>query len=99
MKTPILTNAQEMARQNPETFTIPDTQNLTVGCYVKVCVQFEDQGNLCQGERFWVKLTAVKGDILEGVIINKLIAPHLHGLNEGDEIKFHVINIYAIPAN
>ena len=98
LKTPILTNAQEMARSHPETFDAPVNPSLEPGDHVKVCVQFEQQSSLCQGERFWVELTAVKGDILEGVIVNKLIASDLHGLSEGDAIRFHAINVYSISA-
>lgn len=99
MKTPILTNAQEMARQNPETFSAPDTfdlHTLEPGDMVKVCVQFQRQSDLCQGERFWVELAFVRGDILGGVIVNKLIHSDLHGLQELDKIKFHVTNVYSV---
>jgi hypothetical protein len=76
-----------MARQNPKTFTVPDTDDIKPGDSVKVC---DD------GERFWVTVTWRKGEILRGTIDNKLIGGQPY--DYGDLIEFATVNVYqSIP--
>ena len=87
MKTPLLVNAQEMARQHPETFLVPSDTALATLCkcdLVKVC---------SNDDRFWVEIESRDGDVFVGRIDNELITT---GLRRDDRITFHRDNIYQV---
>lgn len=85
-----LVNAQEMAKQYPDSFTSPDQEELSkvsVGDSVKVCVNNE--------ERLWVEVTAVNGDgKFKGNIDNCPVVVDF--LSLGDPLSFKAENIYEI---
>lgn len=83
-------NAQKMKEKYPATFSAPTKEELdsqVIGNYVKVCHN---------DERFWVTITAIKGDTITGIVNNNLIRPQPFKL--GDTIKFkkhHIFSIYS----
>lgn len=80
---PVLINAEAMAREHPGTFQIPDSRgSLVVGDYVKIA---------CEGERFWCVIDEVKDGIYSGEVRNAVFTP---GLSLGSKIKFAPANIY-----
>ena len=83
--TPVLVNAEQMARHHPLTFHRPNTDKIKVGDVVKVC---DDQ------ERFWVQVTERWCNILHGRIDNELIGGQIY--NYGDIIEFCTANVYEI---
>jgi len=81
-------NAQALSKKHPETFYAPSQEELnaiTSGKYVKVCAA---------NERFWVKVTKVKGYRITGTIDNELIGSL--PVNYGDSITFSRYNVYDI---
>lgn len=89
MKTPILINAAEMARQHPTTFQRPSARQirrLHPGDLVKVNAS---------GERFWCEIQTRNGDHFVGRVDNELIGTARHGLGPGDLFEFHADNIYS----
>jgi len=83
-----LVNAQEMAREHPNTFRVPSEEEvldfIEAGDYVKLCVD---------EEKFWVKVTQVSVDNLKGTVDSQLInTPR----DVGDEIEFHKDNIFEV---
>ena len=89
-KTPYI-NAQEMASHNPDTFAVPPLEDLRVmletGCFVKVSTG---------GERFWVELTSIDGDVLYGRLDNDLTRTGTHGLECDDLVGFRMENVYVM---
>ena len=86
-----LVNAQDMARQNPETFEAPWLDVLknvvSPGMHVKVCGL---------GERFWVEVVLVSDDktMIIGSVANNLLAA---ALKFGDLIALSFEHIYTYP--
>ena len=85
-------DAQEMHRNNPDTFWAPDEvtlKSIEPGHTVKVCANNE--------ERFWVRVTKVnsKGHII-GEVDNDLVCTDIHGLSLHDTVKFETKHIYQI---
>jgi len=81
-------DAQQMHRENPRTFGVPEPDELRsvkAGSVVKVCHN---------NERFWVTVTAVKGKKVKGRVDNDLICEQPFGY--GDEVEFTKDNIYCI---
>ena len=76
-------------------------EDLQAGQWVKLIFRFADewserQNNDC--ERMWVEVLEVDADNLRyrGLLLNQ---PHLHkAINEGDELWFHPIHVFAIDA-
>jgi len=93
MKTVKCVNAREMSRQHPNTFHYPEDRIpfLEVGHFVKICTEEP-------AERFWVRVTNITGDVVKGVIDNKLVFSAKHGLYFRDEIVFKTIHIYDIQS-
>ena len=90
MKTVQLENAQEIAKEHPETFNAPSRlalRRLVVGDSIKVC---------CAGERFWVTVTELKEGSVVGTIDNDLVFSHRHGLMYKDKLLVKHENIYSI---
>ena len=86
----MFTDAQEMAKNNPETFEAPSTDELeavTAGQSVKVCAS---------PERFWVTVTKVDGESVSGVVDNNLVCTGDHGLSLGDAVTFKKRHIYEV---
>ncbi len=84
-------DAQEMHKNNPETFYAPDNEkleNLKKGDIVKVSTG---------GERFWCIIDEIKQGSITATIDNNLVGTDEHGLKYGDSITFeskHIFNIY-----
>ena len=85
----LLTDAQQMAKDNPDTFEAPATEDLDSikeGSFVKICA--------AESERFWVKVTRVEDNLIEGTVDNQLIYSDEHGLDLGDIIKCEKKHVY-----
>jgi len=83
-------DAQDMQRQYPETFEAPTMDELYAlrpGMSVKVCAA---------GERFWVTITGIVGDLIGGKVDNDLIGTPAHGMRYGDAITFERRHVYQI---
>lgn len=96
MKRPLLTDAQEMARLHPATFSAPSPDDLSrvkPGDYVKVCSWAKNLTG--RTERFWVEVLAVSDSGIVGRIDNDLVFTNLHGLEYDDRIEFEARHIYA----
>lgn len=90
MKSPLLVNADEMARQHPKTFTVPDDaarQALTIGDFVKVSIY---------GERIWIEVTQINEGLITGKVNSQPIRANLHGFKEGSLVEFCFANIFQI---
>jgi len=86
-----LVNAQWMARRFPETFEIPSQEELdklVKGDIVKICY-YDETGS----ERFWVKITDVDGDKIQGTCDNNLINSKIPA---GGLIEFKKVNVLSI---
>lgn len=90
---PVLVNAEAMARQYPETFGRPDPEALASvapGWFVKVAAA---------GERFWIHVQEERtGGVLVGTVANDLLDVGGHGLRFGDCIAFSRVNAYDVEA-
>lgn len=98
LKQPNLADAQLMAIMHPETFEVPTHEELkaiTVGDSVKVCATF-NKTRQTTGERFWVDVTSVDGDIITGEVNNDLLFTDVHSLSCGDTIQCHIHHVYSI---
>lgn len=88
---PILVNAEHMAKQNPDTFWIPQSRHsLKAGDLVKVDTD---------GERFWCLIEKVVGGIYFAEVRNALLFTDGHGLEFGSKIKFAPDNVYQAMRN
>jgi hypothetical protein len=82
-----LVNAEEMARQYPDTFEVPSSsvlRKLHKGDLVKVSKP---------GERFWVEIVSRKGNTFLGRVDNPLL---FGDVGYGDHIEFHACNVYSV---
>lgn len=85
-----LTDAQEMQRQHPATFSAPSESELalvTRGDWVKICRE---------GERFWVKVVAGIGKSLIGDVDSMLVNEGNADLAHGTRVRFEYRHIYQI---
>ncbi len=86
--TPVLVNAEEMNRQHPDTFHLPDARDsIPVGGYAKIC---------CNDERFWTKIVAADSGVYTGSVENNLVMPENKELKHGSLVQFAACNVYAI---
>lgn len=88
--TEMFVDAQEMAIKYPTTFQAPDSvdlENIHPGDYVKVCAL---------RERFWVEVSKVDGDLIEGRVDNDLVCSDEHGLVCDQMIQFEKRHVYSI---
>jgi len=92
-----------MARQHPNTFDVPTLKalaRLQVGDFAKVCLLRDSSQQLgvpTTGERFWVQITHIAGQILTARVDNDL--DPACGLKRNDTIQFGWDNIYdCMPA-
>lgn len=84
-------DAQQMHRTYPATFEAPTSGELAavrVGSLVKLCAD--------DIERFWVIVTDVKGDRLQGTVDNDLLHSDVHQLKSDDIVSFELRHIYQI---
>jgi hypothetical protein len=87
----IFTDAQKMHEMHPTTFEAPTLSELAtvqVGSTVKICAD--------DIERFWVDVTKVNGDKLEGSIDNDLLHSHVHQLKCSDVVTFELRHIFQV---
>lgn len=87
-----IVDAQEMAKQHPDTFEVPSDQelkDLKPGDFVKICV-----GN----ERFWVEVTEAQAHspVIDGRVDNNLERTSEHGLVYNDMIRFEKRHVYSV---
>lgn len=88
-------DAQQKAIDHPKTFEAPSISELDqikAGVIVKICAE----NPFCTGERFWVEIKKIEGEIIIGTIENHLILTEQHGLAFGDAVFFerkHIFNI------
>jgi hypothetical protein len=83
---PMLVNTEEMNRQNPETFHLPENRaSLIAGNYAKIC---------CNGERFWTKILAVEDGTYVGEVVNQLVVPANKPLIYGSLVRFAPCNVF-----
>ena len=98
-----LVDAQRRAAQYPDTFELPRRgvlDRLKPGAFVKVCAEFPQLANGCNGERFWARITQLEillgKTSFVGVIDNDLVQTAHHGLRFGDTIRFETRHIFAV---
>lgn len=83
-------DAQRMAQEYPDSFQVPtfdELQAVAVGDNVKVCTG---------GERFWVKVTKVEGQVFAGTINSDLVCSHVHHLKFDDPVTVSAHHVYDI---
>ncbi len=83
-------DAQQMNETYPDTFEVPDYDELNKvgpGSFVKVSAG---------QERFWVKVTGRKNDIITGYVDNDLLMTDSHGYKLGDEVELEPRHIYQV---
>jgi len=83
-------DAQEMAKEYPDTFEAPTKEDLDK-------VKIQDEVKVCANgaERFWVTVTDIKEDVIKGKVDNDLISTNIHGLRLHDTIVFEKRHIYS----
>lgn len=84
-------DAQQLQMMYPATFEAPSSDELAalrVGALVKICAD--------DVERFWVIVTEVEGDRLQGTVDNDLLHSDVHHLKSGDVVSFQLRHIYQI---
>ena len=87
----IFTDAQEMQKMYPATFEVPSPDELAKvrsGSLVKICAD--------DVERFWVIVTVVEGNSLQGTVDNVLRYTDVHQLKSDDVVSFELRHIYQI---
>ena len=91
------TNAQEMSLAHQEHFGVPTTEeiaNLTVGSYVKVCIENVDpEPGQFGGERLWTEITEIDGDEITATLDS---FPVIVDLESGDTVNFKTHHIYEV---
>lgn len=83
-------DAQDVARQNPDTFFAPTIEELAA-------IKIGDVVKICDGkERFWtiVKEHDIESGKIVGEVDNNLISEQEY--NNGDLLQFHTCNVYNI---
>lgn len=87
----IFTDAQEMKKMYPATFDAPTSNELAAvhaGSLVKICAD--------DVERFWVIVTEVEGNRLQGTVDNDLLHSNVHQLKSDDVVSFELRHIYQV---
>ena len=85
---PELRDAQQMAKDHPDTFQAPskdELDSLKIGSIVKVCAG---------GERFWTIIDSISGDDIVATVDNVLVFQK--DFNVGDAIQFQKKHIFDI---
>ena len=84
-------DAVEQHKKTPDTFWCPSEEELGK-------LERDDHVKVCHNnERFWVMLTAVDGDNLEGVVDNELVFEQPFEI--GDLVTFEKRNVYDYVYN
>lgn len=99
----VLIDAQARHAENPRTFDAPsqaELDNLKIGDMVKIGVEFKPTFSQrlnakCSGERFWVKLTGVWNELI-GIVDTEMEFFDVHGIVEGEEIRFERRHILVV---
>lgn len=82
---PVLLNAEQMNRRNPEEFYIPKIRHsLSRGNYAKICRN---------GERFWVRIVRVLDGYYVGAVANCLVVEDNKDLSLKSLIAFAPCNV------
>ena len=87
----IFNDAQKMNKMYLATFEAPSSDELAAvraGYLVKICAD--------DIERFWVNVTDVNGDRLQGTVDNDLLHSDAHQLKSDDVVSFELRHIYQI---
>lgn len=87
----IFNDAQELQKIYPATFEAPSVEELAAvrpGSLVKICAD--------DVERFWVVVTEVAGDKVQGTVDNDLLHSSVHQLKSDDIVSFELRHIYQI---
>lgn len=86
-------DAQQMGKEHPDTFytlTSDELSKISPGDHVKVCLENHKQ----DGERFWVLVSSVVGESIEGTVVNRLLGANLFGVDYNDTVRFQKRHIY-----
>ncbi len=89
-ESPVFVDARAKAQEHPDTFErVSETviDHTRPGDLVKICTG---------GERFWVIVTSVAGDVFHGQISNHLLRTDQHGLQHGDFVSFERRHVYGL---
>lgn len=84
-------DAQEMHRNHPNTFDVPNNNRLgqlKKGSYVKVSI-----GN----ERFWAQITEIKDlNHITAIVDNDLVNTDIHGIKYKDTIQVERCHVFDV---
>ena len=86
----VFVDARAQSRENPDMFerVAEDViDSVSAGDLAKICAK---------GERFWVIVTSVAGDVLRGQISNYLHRTDQHGLKHEGFVTFERRHIYDV---
>jgi uncharacterized protein YegJ (DUF2314 family) len=95
-----LVNAEERAKETPDTFKIPAAQErkaLEKGALAKLIFELDDinlSSNEAEGERMWVEITSAKDGRYEGKLDND--PEVVKALKAEDKVVFAAENIIEI---
>ena len=90
MKTPKFESAASLAALYPDSFQLPQNEQLEDVCegmFVKLCAG---------GERFWVIVLSKNRNQFTGRIDNELVNSDIHDLFLNDVVEFEMHHIYNI---
>jgi hypothetical protein len=85
-----LVDAEAMARDNPQTFIVPEAARLDAvrpGWYLRVCRN---------NERFWVIVNRIQNGAFVGGIANRLVFADNLSFNMGTVIRVERRHVYAV---
>ena len=88
-----LTDGVEWNKKHPDTFWVPDEtekSSIKPGDFVKLMFEGHPDG----GERMWVEVTSVNGEMLRGTLANQPVI--VGGVNYGSQLRFHASNVIDI---
>ena len=92
-------NAQQMHKENPESFYAPDEtelENLNPNDFVKIGVRIFDKECSCDCERFWLEVIRIEDGVIHARVDNQLVFTEYHNVACHDELivsPHHVMNI------
>jgi len=89
-----LINSEDRARQFPKEWHHPPqhlASGIKPGCFLKVGLE---NTQTSAGERFWVQVKSIDGDVFHAVVNQDLV--ETHGLNDTDPIDVQFCNVFGI---
>ena len=92
-----LVDARKRNREHPDTFYIPSKEEitaLTVGSFIKLGFEVDDNDADASSERMWVEITSIDSDKFVGKLSNDPAT--IRGLKYNDTIHFSDINILNV---